>query len=69
MRHYSKNMLNPTQKKGICLTFEYITRIKEENVGLWRNLLSDQGMGRKSKGDSVRITIPYKRKKTRYSQL
>jgi len=33
MRHYSKNMLNPIQKKGICLTFEDITRIKEENVG------------------------------------
>jgi len=43
MRHYSKNMLNPIQKKGVCLTFEDITRIKEENVGWWRILYQIEG--------------------------
>jgi len=36
-------MLNPIKKKGICLTFKDITRIKEENVGWWRNLYQIEG--------------------------
>ncbi|SYX83353.1 protein of unknown function [Paenibacillus alvei] len=69
MRHCGKNMLNPIKKKVICPTVEYITRIKEENVGWWRNLLSDQGMGRNFKRRfSSNYNSIYK-EETRYSQL